>query len=384
MYKGIKIVNSIINAVLCTALMIFLPSSCSIDEDLPPCPRGLDLHFVFDYHMEGYHPDVPGSSAPQEYPNVFYPQVHCYTLHVYNQEGELIKSFVETGEKIRSNHYHLQIDLPHGTYKIRAYGGTGCEARSFHPVMKGVNPESQPLAAQVPLRLADLYYEMNYDKSHMTSDQLLHDFYYAYGLDDQPLAEAEVVVEGEMYKPHTLRFMRNTNAIRVLMQQSLSQTDENGQVVDRLIPIHVDDYILRIIDNNTLFDAANHRVTTGQSAHDLVTYYPWTTGNEGGDSQSGQTSGLVATADFSVSRLYADSQGKLQILNRKDQKLLLDMPLSYLQFSKPAQLKQMSAQEYLDRQKYWNVTFIRNAHNVWADATIIINGWTVRINDTDF
>ena len=310
-------------------------------------------------------------------------QVHCYTLNVYNEEGELVKSFVETGENIRSNHYHLNIDLPHGTYKIRAYGGTACDKRSFLP-LQTVDGQRFLLSDGSKHNLADLCYQMNYDKSTMTSDKLLHDFYYAYGIDDQPLSETDIVVDGEMYKPHTLRFMRNTNAIRVMMQQTMSLTDENGNDVDEFYPINADDFIIRILDNNTLFDQANHRVTTGNDKSDVVTYYPWTTGNATIENKATAEDGIMATADLSVSRLYADTQGRLQILNRADRKVLMDMPLSYLQLSKPAQLENMSAQEYLDRQKYWNVTFIRNSHNLWANATIIINGWTVRINDVDF
>ena len=383
MFKGIKIAYSIISAVFCTALMIFLPSSCSIDEDLHPCPRGLDLHFVFDHHLEGWSSDVTGESALAELPNVFNPQVHCYTLYVYNEEGELIKRFVETGERIRSNHYHLKIDLPHGTYKIRAFGGTGCDARSFQLLQK-TDGSLSPLEADEPHNVAGLYSELVYDKSQMTSDKLLHDFYYAYGFDDQPLAETEIVVDGEMYKPHTLRFMRNTNAVRVMMQQTLSVLDENGNPVDQLVPIDAEDYLIRIVDYNTLLDQANQRVTTGNPSQDMITYYPWITGNAGLETKADVEKGLMATADLSVSRLFADTEGRLQILSRNGQNILMDMPLSYFQLSKPAQLKNMSAQEYLDRQKYWNVTFIRASKDLWTSAKIIINGWTVRNNDVDF
>ena len=384
MFKGIKIAYSIISAVFCAALMIILPSSCSIDEDLPHCPRGLDLHFVFDHHLEGWSADAPGSNSLHELPNVFNPQVHCYTLNVYNEDGELVKRFIEPGERIRSNHYHLKIDLPHGTYHIRAYGGTGCDERSFLPYQL-TDGSLAPLVADEAHNVANLHWQLNYDKSTMTSDKLLHDYYYAYGIDNEPLAETDIVVEGEMYKPHTLRFMRNTNAIRVMMQHTMSVTDENGKPKETFLPVTADDYNLVIVDNNTLFNHANQRVLTGEASRDVVTYRPWTTGSATIERRtSTDEDPVVATADFSVSRLFADTQGRLQIYHKLDGQLLLDMPLSYLQLSKPAQLKNMSAQEYLDRQKYWNVTFIRHSDKVWADATIIINGWTVRINDVDF
>lgn len=383
MFKGIKI-NSIISAVCCTALMIFIPSSCSIDEDLPPCPRGLDLHFVFDYHLEGWSPDAPEASL-QELPNVFNPQVHCYTLNVYDEEGQLIRQYHESGDNIRSNHYRLQIDLPHGKYHIRAFGGTACDRHSFSPML-AVGEQLQPMSPDEPHRMDQLRMQMDYDRNRMTSDRLLHDYYYAYALDGQPMADAEVVVDGEMYREHTLRFMRNTNSIRVLMHQAMTVTDENGNPYEKFFPVNPDDYLIRVIDCNTLFDYNNRPVLTGDPARDNVTYYPWTTGTVTASVQaaSQEEQPITASADISVSRLMAGTQGRLEILNRASGELLMSMPLNYLQFSKPAELKNMSVQEYLDRQKYWNVTFIRHSNELWADATIIINGWTVRLEDIEF
>lgn len=384
MHKGIKIASSIISAVFCTALMMFLPSSCSIDEGLPPCPRGLDLHFVFDYHLEGWSSDVPGSSSLQELPNAFNPQVHCYTLYLYNQDGELIRTFAESGEVLRSNHYHLKIDLPHGVYKIRAFGGTACTGRSFLP-FRQTGDGLQPLGSNGAHSLTELYWQLDYDRDLNISDRLLHDFYYAYGLDDKPLAEAEIIVDGEMYKPHTLRFMRNTNAVRIIMQHTSSGADAAGNPCDVFLPVNADDYIFRITDSNALFDHANHPVLTGDASRDVVTYYPWTKSNISISSRTDKNSGAsAATADLSVSRLMADSKGRIQILDRTRGEILLDVPLSYLRLSKPAQLKDMGEQEYLDRQKYWNVTFIRTSNELWSEAKIIINGWKVNLNDIDF
>lgn len=386
MYKGFKIVNSIISAVYCTALMIFLPSSCSIDEGLPPCPRGLDLHFVFDYHLEGWSPDAssPGIPSWQELPNAFNPQVHCYTLYLYNQDGELLRTFAETGESLRTNQYHLKIDLPHGVYKIRAYGGTACADRSFLPC-RLTGGSVQPLDATAPHTLGELYWQLDYDKEKRQSDRLLHDFFYAYALDGKPLAETEIVVDGEMYKPHTLRFMRNTNDLRIVMQHTSKGADASGNPCDVFLPVHAADYICRVTDTNTLFDHTNLPVLTGDPARDQVTYYPWTTSDVSIDTREGAPSGATAaTADLSVSRLMADSKGRIQILDRAKGEILLDVPLSYLRLSKPARLSAMSDQEYLDRQKYWNLTFIRTSNEFWSEAKIIINGWKVNLNDVDF
>ena len=43
----------------------------------------------------------------------------------------------------------------------------------------------------------------------------------------------------------------------------------------------------------------------------------------------------------------------------------------------------MSDQEYLDRQDEYNLTFFLDEHGLWTTSVIIINSWSVVLNDTE-
>ena len=203
-----------------------MPTSCDIYEGLDPCPRGVNLRFVFDYNME--------------YANAFPSKVDCYALFIYDEQGNFLKSYSEEGDKLRDENYRLQIDLPHGKYHFVAYGGMNCAEASFSPVA----------VPSMGSKLNDLKVMMHH--KDLTSDQLLHDFFHG---------ALDVTLEGEMYRDATINLVRNTNNIRILLQHV------NGE------PVPMDQFKVCITDDNTLFDAKNNLVANG-----TITYSPWISG----------------------------------------------------------------------------------------------------------
>ena len=69
-------------AAIAFAAVAGLSSCGAIKDDLPPCPEGVTLRFVFDYNME--------------FANAFPSQVDCLTLLVYDNEGKYVTSRTET------------------------------------------------------------------------------------------------------------------------------------------------------------------------------------------------------------------------------------------------------------------------------------------------
>ena len=62
--------------------------SCNtVFTDQSDCPRGLSLRFVYDYHME--------------YVNSFHKQGHCVNVYVFDESGNYVDNWVETGEVIK-------------------------------------------------------------------------------------------------------------------------------------------------------------------------------------------------------------------------------------------------------------------------------------------
>ena len=75
------------------------------------------------------------------------------------------------------------------------------------------------------------------------------------------------------------------------------------------------------------------------------------------------------------------SNARLQIDNQTTDKTVLDIPLiDYLVMRSEAYMN-WSDQEYLDREMNYTLILFLDANNQWVTSTIIINGWTVRINN---
>ena len=327
-----RFINQMVSAVLFTALTLLIPTSCDIYESLPPCPRGVKVQFVYDYNME--------------FADAFRSQVDCLTLLVYDNNERLVTIVNEEGEPLKKMGYNIPIDLEHGKYHLVAFGGLTCEKRSFEPLSH----------LEVGSSLSELKVALK--QTNATSANLLHPFFHA---------AADVIVDGEMYKDVTLHFVKNTNNIRILLQQT------NGTFVD------ANDFDFCIQDDNSLFDADNQLIPNGG-----ITYLPWSKGNATADKTKENTDIHAAYAEFSTSRLSADINNRLQVKLKKDGSTIIDLPLNdILLMLKSDQYGQMKAQEFLDRENNWSLVFFLSDGGLWITTHIIVNGWTVRLNDTE-
>lgn len=309
-------------------------TSCEyIHEDLMPCERGVSLRFVYDYNME--------------YANAFPSKVHCLTLYVYDGEGNYVATFTEKTDVLKDENYRMKIDLEPGDYSMVAYGGLACEDRSF-------TVTDEPLEAAD--KLTALSVRMNHNE--LTSDQLLHDFFYG---------KLDVTVKENMYKDETVYMMKNTNNIRVILQQM------NG------MPVSDKDFTFRIVnDDNTLFAYDNSLILNG-----AVTYAPWSQGQRTvGEGEEGTGKVTVAYAEFSTSRLTVGNHPRLVVTNNTTGADVLNIPLNdYLLLLKSDRYADMPDQEYLDRENEWSMIFFLDENHLWVDAQIIINDWVVRLNN---
>ena len=270
-----------------------LLASCSVYEDLDPCPRGVSLQFVYDYNME--------------YADAFSAQMHCLTLYVYGGDGNYVGRL--------ENNWRALVSDP-------------------------------------DILLADENY---------VSDKSLHDLFWG---------TVDATVEGEMYKDVTLHLMKDTNNIRLLLQQAYSGSD----------PVDIDEFDIYITGNNYLLSSDNTPETSGQD----ITYMPWSSGDglDVGESADGDDVS-AAYAEFSVSRLMASADARLVIYSHQQQDEVVDIPLvKYLLLLKSEKYPDMSDQEYLDRESLWSMVFLLN-DNTWQDISIIINDWTVRNNNVE-
>lgn len=363
-YSSIKRLAGAAFAFVALSLVCIGATSCSeVYDDLEECPQGVVLRFVFDYNLE--------------FANAFPSQVDCLSLFIFDREGNLVERRVETSSVLQDEDWRMTLDLPAGDYHAVAYGGLECDKASF----------SHTKAVESIKSLADLQVAVN---SVHTGDEAarpaspLHDLFHG--------ALDFTVTDGLDYDKATLYMMRDTNHIRIVLQH-LDNT-----------PVNDKDFRFEIVDDNTMFDHANNVLPNG-----TVTYVPWTTGTAnaglnglpGEESErSGRATGdpvQVAFAELSVSRLmyksgftWTQQDGKtqrgprLRILSLENGRTVCDLPLNnYLLLLKSEALGKMDNQEFLDRAYRYNMVFFLDQDNAWVRMNIIVDDWTVRINNVD-
>lgn len=333
-----KAIGSIMGVALGAASMLGAAGCSVINDDLDPCPQGVQLRFVFDYNME-FH-------------NTFPAQVECLTLLVYDKDGKFVTSRAETTQVLADESYRMILDLPAGTYHFVAYGGMECDKSTFHFV--------KTLAAGSTL--AELQVNMNDTHVSATPGRELHPLFFG---------DLDLTIDPKAmnYTDGTVYMIRDTNTIRVILQN-----------VDGT-PVNPDDFTFTIYDDNTqlAFDNSVIPVAGGN------TYSPWETGQVVVGSTERDDAATVAYAEFSTSRLMDGSGSRLIVNDGVNDQTVLSIPLvNYLQLMKSISSKydKLGAQEFLDRECDWTLMlFLDNGR--WIDTHIVINDWTVRLNHAE-
>lgn len=314
-------------------------------DSLDPCEHGVTLRFVYDYNME--------------FANAFPSQVDCLTLYVYNENGEYVTTRTVTGPELADEDYRMTLDLESGNYHFVAYGGLACDQATFS------------ITDEPAQGTADTDRRVEIHRNRVLSDEprqrKLHDMFFG----QLTLATADSYAQG------TVKMMKNTNNIRIVLQQ------ENGGTVK------VDDFEFEITDNNSLFNHDNSLITQNITP---LSYTPWTTGQkQTGVSIVGNSVKpipvVVAYAELSTSRLMEESDAHLIIRRHADKHIIVDMPLmTYLEllcddYYKEPPFNIKDTQEYLDRESSFEMFFFLRPDQSWIDTHIVVNDWVVRINN---
>ncbi len=335
-----NMISRLMSAMFCIASISLAFSSCErIYDDLEPCPHGISLRFVYDYNML--------------YANAFPSSVDCLTLYIYDEKGNFVDTKIVTGPELQDENYRMILDLEEGTYRFVAYGGLACGEKSFSVLQVPSAGSMHP----------DLRVGMDIHRASapVPAERRLHDMFWG----ELTLATAELYNEG------TVKMMKNTNNIRIVLQQL------NGK------PVHVDDFEFTVTDDNTLFGCDNDLIANG-----MITYLPWASGETVagilGDGENEGEPVVVAYSEFSTSRLMTKNSPKLVIKLKKDGKEIVNIPLNdYLLLLKSELYAKMKPQEFLDRESVWSIVFFLGSDMSWIKTHIKINDWIVRINNAE-
>jgi hypothetical protein len=338
---------------LISSLAVALSSCDRLQEDLPECDRGLRLRFVYDYNME--------------YANAFPSQVTCLTVLVYDVGGKYLETLTVTDPGLLSDEFwRMTVDLPEGKYRLLAYGGMACDERSFHFV-----------TPPAPGTLLDAHtVAMNGDIVEGNGRTRLHHLFYG-------ALDVEVENSDTGYRDYTLRMMKDTNDIRIVLQHL------NGE------PVDPDKFNFCVTADNTLMAADNSLIETGTTV-----FEPWEKGTTAmGILPDGTTVGN-AYAQISTCRLVAKPGANPRIRvtragtdtgsdTRADaatpDDTVLDLDLIWLVSLARQQnnVDEMRLEEYLDRESRWSFIFLLDENDVYYQLHLKVNDWEVRINNIE-
>lgn len=335
-YKTTAMWRLLTAVVIAAASLLALPSCESLYEDLDPCPQGLRVRFVYDYNME--------------FANAFPSQVDCLTVFLYDEEGRWLATRTDaTPEQLADENWRMDFDLEPGHYTLLVYGGMQCKDSSF-------SFTSDP--AEIPLR--DVRVRLDSDCLTSPVGTQLHPLFYG-------RLDAEVKEGGTDYNDVTVKMMKDTNNLRVLLQQTTGEK------------INEADFDFCVVDNNTLMGWDNDVLPSP-----TVNYLPWARGDASPGQLPDYSEASVAWAEMSFPRLVTGLQPRLIVTNRLNGETTIDIPLNnYLLLLKSEAYSKMGSQEFLDRESRWNMLFFLDGNMRWIKTTIVINDWIVRINDIE-
>lgn len=308
-------------------------------EDLPVCPHGVSLRFVYDYNM------AFGNALPNT--------VDELTLLIFDADSAYKGSRLLTKDELRDEDFRLQMEMPAGTYHFIAYGGLAADVPAFAFVRK---PDSDMRMADVQTVLDTAVWASD------TARRNLRDFYWG----------TLTLETADLYNGGTLHLMKNTHTVRVILQQ----TDGTGLSVDR--------YWFGIQDDHRRYDFQNQPI-----CGDSVVYRPWFMRNTGvvsGDSASESRAevGRLAIAEFRTGRLMASHTTRLLVRRADNGREVIDIPLTKYLEQMGSECHNLAAQEFLDREGDYTLFFFLTPDGYWLQTRIIVNDWEIRINEADF
>lgn len=330
-------------SLLFIAIGALLLSSCGMMEadSGQDCTTYRRVRFVFDMNML--------------FSDAFAHEVDTVTLYASDAAGKIVYTKREAVADIVSRGYMDVNDLPSGTYTFRVWA-TG-ENRYDDSYTFGDDiidrEDTTRLTVTVNRNNAEVTHDLTPLFFGVTRNVDMTDYQYG-GV-----------------RETTVYLTKDTNVFRIVLQ-NLSGAN--------LTP---NDFSFYLTDDNGSLDCTNNLVDD-----EPLTYRAWsvTSGQAGVTGKDGTTvTGVSAVvAEITTNRLIKGHDMRLHIVNKKDGKDIVNIPaIDYCLLVKGNYNKNMSDQEYLDREDHYDmVFFIDNLHN-WLAASIYINSWRVVLQNAD-
>lgn len=365
--------NSLASALLlCTMGIAGTACESLIYNDEGDCDPVYRIAFKYDYNMLKA--------------DAFASQVKSLTVYAYDANGRLAATITDRGEKLAQPGYALPLDLKPGQYTFVVWGGLDGENHSY--TIKEVTPPTgndsyapayTPSSNEPHPGIDNMGFNIITNVS--TDDDGAH---YMGELDNLFYGKVQATLPGtEGVHTVMVPLMKDTNRFHVVLQ---SLTDED---------VDVRDYQMRITANDGALTPANsfwHNLPT-------ISYAPYytATGVAQATTAGGKESEIAtAIGELNTSRLVKGytPQPRLTITTTDNEPVLSIPLIDYVLMVKGKYDKNMSDQEFLDRQDEYNFIFFLNGtggsqdedeeQDKWFNGYIYINGWKVVIQEADF
>lgn len=307
------------------------------------------VHFKYDYNMK--------------WADAFAHEVHSVTLYAIDRNsGKVVWHKTESGAALARKGYCMVVDVDPGVYDFIAWCGAECGAEE-------PTTFDTPEAGFKTGLTATLGRGHDADgTAHIRTD--VDRLYYGH-LDN-------VSLEWDL-SHDTIPLMKNTNNIRVILQHL------SGEPVGR------DQFTYTITDNNGSLDW-NNAVLPDET----ISYHAWHVASGTAETEPAPAPGQedtraqsvysTALAEFTVSRLMAGHAPDARLIVRRSDngETVININLiDALLLVKGYYNRDMSDQEYLDRQDEYSLTFFLDEGFRWMNAYVYINSWRVVLQNHD-
>ncbi len=328
-----------------------------IYDDEGDCSVNYQIQFIDDMNLK--------------FADAFNEEVNSVSLYAFDDDGTLVWTNSESGDFLHPSgkSYAMSLnDLDPGNYHLIAWAG-----------LKDNNAFTIPDMVTGESRMTDLTCTMHRTRDAQNvyvSDQNLDAVFY--GATDITIPETNEPGTHTF----TMNLIKDTNGINVVLQQV------DGEAMNP------DDYEFVIETDNAHINYDNSLMTGEQPFH----YSPWL--QESGDASLGTgatytggnetySASSAVVAHLSISRLVQQTNWRtftrptLTVYNRSEGEVILSVPIiDYALLVRGYYPQITTAQEYLDRQDDYNMTFFLR-HGKWLSSVIVINAWRIVLNNDD-
>ena len=334
---------------LLSAAILFLSAAlCSCDgmmyDEEGDCDPHYKARFIFDMNML--------------YTDAFSKEVNTVNLYLINPAtGDIVWQKSDRGDRLRSDGYLMDLDVPPGSYQLMAWCGEGTDGDFSIP-------SEASHFTHLTCRLQRGY---SHDTDGAVSDKDLKRLYHG-------KTDVEIFPDDEGTYIYDVRLVKDTNDVNIVLQHL------SGEIIK-------DGFTFTVTDANGLMDWDNSIL-----ADETITYKPWDVryGTAGIEYPEAHEVPVIShmsacVANLTIARLMADrrSDMRVKIYNPAGEKIV-DIPLiEYALLVRGRYEKTMTEQEYLDRQDKYDLVFFIDEGNRWAGTYIYINSWMVVRQSSD-